>query len=222
MADTRFILSNLRQLLTRLDDHARSMSRTRGAPGIGPGLLRDHASFVHGIALLAVRQAMFDVFEAHAPDGAADWPRHFVPLLRDFDVTSLPIDDSSSVTAGTAVPASAGLAVYAGAACFVGILSCRFAPTSSLTAEGWIEGDDRLAARDDGLGTASLLAPELVKRLRSEGVVSDAEAPFLDLVSALATGGGITDLVDVVAVWDRRVAAFAREVSTSEPATSAG
>ncbi len=221
MADTRFILSNLRQLLARLDDHARSMSRTSGATAAGAGLLRDHASFAHGLAILAVRQAMFDVFEAHAPAGADDWPRHFVPLLRDFDVTSLPIDDSSPVPAGAAVPASAGLAVYAGAACFVGILSCRFSPTSSLTAEGWIDGRDAVAASDDGIATANVLAPELVKRLRSEGVVDDVEAPFLDLVAALATGGGITDLVDVVAVWDRRVKAFAAEVAEAEPTAAA-
>jgi hypothetical protein len=215
MADTRFILANLRQLLTRLDDHARSMSRTSGAPGRDDPAIRDQSSFIHGLAIVAVRQAMFDVFEAYAPAGSKNWPRHFAPLLRDFDVSSLPIDDSCTALPPKAVPASSGMAVYAGAACFIGIMSCRYAPTAALTEEGWTAPTDGgECASDDGMATASTMVPHLVGRLKTEGVLDDTALPFLDLVSALATGGGIADMVDVVAVWDRRVAAFAKDVAS--------
>lgn len=222
MNDTRFILANLRQLLIRLDDHARSMARTSGAPDRDDPALRNQSSFVHGIAIVAVRQAMFDVFESYAPEGSKDWPRHFGALLRDFDVSSLPIDDSCRSLPDKAIPASAGMAVYAGAACFIGIMSCRYAPTAALTEEGWATpagGGDAASARgpaampDDGVATASALVPHLVGRLQTEGVLDETAAPFLDLVSALATGGGIEDMAGVVAVWDRRVAAFATDMA---------
>lgn len=217
MGDTRFILANLRQLLTRLDDHARAMPRTPRATDCDPGTLRDQCSFVHGMALVAVRQALLDVFEAHTPPGARDWPRHFVPLLQDFDVTSLPIDDSCAALPIRAVPASAGMAVYAGAACFIGIMSCRYAPSTTLCAEGWSDGAE--TGGHDGMAAAASLVPTLVGRLQTEGVLDDTATPFLELVAALATGGGIPDLVDVVAVWDRRVAAFATELTARSSAS---
>ncbi len=213
MPDTRFITANVRQLLGRFDEHVKTMPRTPGAPTQGSPGFEGHRTLLHGLVLLTVRQAMFDVFEAYTPEDmtAEAWGRELIPLLQDFDISSLPIDDTSTAPPPKPVPVGAGVAVYAGAACFIGLLSDQYVPSSSLAGA---EAADGAAGRTTSPG-------ELYERLRSNGVLEDDGVSLVDLVTRLTSGKSFGDMMDILAVWDRRVGARAKELEAGPPAAKA-
>jgi hypothetical protein len=213
MPDTRFITANLRQLLGRFDEHLKTMPRTPGAPAQGSPDLEGHRALLHGMVLLAVRQAMFDIFDAYTPEGLerATWSGELIPLLQDFDIRSLPIDDTSTAPPPKPVPLGAGVAVYAGAACFLGMLSDQFVPTSDLAGE-------EPPAGGSGRSTS---VEDLYERLRTNGVLEDDGVSLVDLVTRLTSGKSFGDMMDILAVWDRRVAARAKELGSGSTAAKA-
>ncbi|MHC4810639.1 MAG: hypothetical protein ACYTEV_09765, partial [Planctomycetota bacterium] len=58
-------------------------------------------------------------------------------------------------------------------------------------------------------------------RLRSNGVLEDDGVSLVDLVTRLTSGKSFGDMMDILSVWDRRVAARARELEAGPPAAKA-